>query len=61
MDLNYFLYREQVSLMRADGATSARIRQAHLGLASEYRHAIKSVFPLSSLRDVSSLCSEARR
>jgi hypothetical protein len=49
VDLNYFLYREQVSLMRADGASSARVRQAHLGLANAYRRAIKTVFPVDSI------------
>ena len=36
MDLNYLLHRHQVSLMRADAASSVEARHAHLGLAREY-------------------------
>lgn len=37
MDLNYLLYREQVSLMRANGAACTEARHAHRALARAYR------------------------
>ena len=36
MDINYFLMREQVSLMRARAAGSVEARVAHEGLARAY-------------------------
>jgi hypothetical protein len=36
MDLNYLLYRHQISLMRADSAASTEARHAHQGLARGY-------------------------
>lgn len=36
MDLNYLLHRQQVSLMRADAASSDSVRHAHHGLARDY-------------------------
>ncbi len=43
MDLNYLLYREQASLMRAGAAKSVEARRAHLGLASGYGEAIRKM------------------
>lgn len=41
MDFNYYLYRHQVSLMRADAATTADARAAHMGLARGYAREIE--------------------
>jgi hypothetical protein len=57
MDLNYLYHRRQVSLMRAEVASCAPSRAAHVGLAALYAGAIaerraiwdKSV-PVSPLR-----------
>lgn len=40
MDINYLYYRQQVSMMRADGAACGASRKAHLGLASLYLETI---------------------
>lgn len=40
MDLNQLLYRQQVSLMRADAAACVEARQSHRGLASAYAQRI---------------------
>lgn len=37
MDVNYFLHREQVELMRADTAKSESARAVHRELAERYR------------------------
>ena len=36
MDLNHLLHRHQISLMRADAATSPEARFSHRGLARGY-------------------------
>jgi len=36
LDLKYFLYREQVSLMRAERASCSEARHAHRALARAY-------------------------
>ena len=41
MDLNYYLHREQVELIRADSAESPVVRNAHLELAELYRQQIE--------------------
>jgi len=46
MDLNYLLYRHQISLMRADSAASMEARHAHNGLARGYASRI------AALRDI---------
>jgi hypothetical protein len=43
MDLNELLYREQISLMRADDAASPEARCAHNGLAKAYAGRIKDM------------------
>jgi len=40
MDLNQLLFRQQVSLMRADAAACVEARQSHRGLASAYTQRI---------------------
>jgi hypothetical protein len=40
MDINYLYFRQQVSMMRADGAACGASRKAHLGLASLYLETI---------------------
>lgn len=46
MDINYYLKREQVSLMRAADATSIAARLAHEGLAAGYAKIIRGLaFP----------------
>jgi len=40
MDINYLYFRQQISMMRADGATCGASREAHLGLASLYLETI---------------------
>lgn len=42
MDINYFLHRHQVSLMRADGAACSASRAAHRSLARHYAQALES-------------------
>ena len=41
MDLNHLLYRQQVSLMRADAAASSEARHAHRGLARGYADRVR--------------------
>lgn len=41
MDINYLLYREQVSRMRAEQAKSAGARRSHHGLAEGYAALIR--------------------
>lgn len=41
MDVNYLLYREQVSRMRAEQAKSAGARRSHRGLADGYAALIR--------------------
>jgi hypothetical protein len=36
MDLNYFYYRQQVSLFNADNAACDRSREAHQSMADAY-------------------------
>ncbi len=43
MDLNYLLYRHQISLMRADDAASMEARHAHQGLARGYAQRISEL------------------
>ncbi len=43
MDLNYLLSRHQVSLMRADAATSREAAIAHRGLAGGYAARIREL------------------
>ena len=43
MDLNYLLSRHQVSLMRAERASSAEARIAHQSLAKEYAVRIRGL------------------
>lgn len=43
MDLNYLLYRHQISLMRADDAASPEARHAHQGLARGYAERISAL------------------
>lgn len=40
MDLNYILFRHQVSLFKSDNAACDRARTAHRGLADGYAAAI---------------------
>ncbi|MBK5265410.1 MAG: hypothetical protein JJE34_09300 [Alphaproteobacteria bacterium] len=40
MDLNYLFYRQQISLLRARGATNPESRAAHEGLARGYTEQI---------------------
>jgi len=40
MDINYLYFRQQVSMMRADGAACGASRKAHLGLANLYLETI---------------------
>ncbi|MFD1786774.1 hypothetical protein ACFSC3_04230 [Sphingomonas floccifaciens] len=42
MDLNYLLSRHQISLMRADAATTREARYSHTGMAHRYADAIRS-------------------
>jgi hypothetical protein len=37
MDINYYLAREQIERVRADGAACEGARLAHQGLADSYR------------------------
>ncbi len=37
MDINYYLYREQIERSRSGSAASAAARDSHLGLADSYR------------------------
>jgi hypothetical protein len=37
MDINYYLYREQIERSRSGSATSSSARDSHLGLADSYR------------------------
>lgn len=47
MDANYFLKRQQTSLMRAGAATSAEARIAHEGLARGYAERLRQIaFPI---------------
>jgi len=41
MDLNYYLHREQVELMRAEQAEPKAAADAHRGLAELYRRQIE--------------------
>jgi hypothetical protein len=41
MDLNYLLFRHQVSLMRADQASCAEAKIAHRGMAHNYAERIR--------------------
>ena len=43
MDLNYLLYRQQVSLMRADVANCTSSRHSHQGMARGYADRIRSL------------------
>lgn len=43
MDLNYLLSRHQVSLMRAERASSAEARIAHQSLAKGYAERIRGL------------------
>jgi hypothetical protein len=43
MDLNQLLYRQQVSLMRADAAASPEARHSHRGLARGYAERIRAL------------------
>ncbi len=43
LDLNYLLSRHQVSLMRAQAATTPEARYSHAGLATHYADAIRSM------------------
>ncbi|WP_213980615.1 hypothetical protein [Sphingomonas sp. dw_22] len=46
MDINYFLKRQQISLMRAKSARSVEARLAHEGLASGYANQLRRIaFP----------------
>ena len=49
MDLNQLLYRQQVSLMRADAAASPEARHAHQGLARGYGDRIRLLQPSLTL------------
>lgn len=42
MDLNYLLYRQQISLMRADAAANPEARVAHRSLAQCYADRIRT-------------------
>lgn len=52
MDLNYLLYRHQISLDRSQNAGSIEARTAHAGLAQHYADRIdrlrQLMFPLSN-------------
>jgi hypothetical protein len=43
MDLNYLLYRQQVSLMRADAAACSSSRFSHRALAKGYSDRIRTL------------------
>jgi hypothetical protein len=43
VDLNYLLYRQQVSLMRSRVAASVEARHAHAGLARGYGHRVHAL------------------
>ena len=43
MALNYLLHRHQVSLMKADAATSPEARCSHRGLVLGYAHRIENL------------------
>ena len=43
MDLNYLLYRHQISLDRSTNAASREARQAHAGMARQYRARIDAL------------------
>jgi hypothetical protein len=44
MDLNYYLARHQISLMRADGAACIEARLSHLTMAKSYEAKIKRFY-----------------
>lgn len=52
MDLNQLLYRQQVSLMRADAAACAEARTAHRGLATAYGRRINELQRASATTEV---------
>ena len=43
MDLNYLLYRHQISLDRSTNATSREARRAHAGTAKQYGEQIDAL------------------
>ena len=56
MDINYYLAREQVERVRAEGASCDGARNAHAGLADSYRRLIDHHRNTAARRFVEAAC-----